>query len=262
VARGKPGPKLNLPGPRPVVTRRPRLSADVDTTDSEKSMRLSVTDGTTGIPFTKGPPKIDRGSRKFLNLSRHFIVTEQDLRGRALSGSKSDSDRTRNVKSFYEALPDRRPIYADITKETEYVIPFVTPSRVVNIGRYSVPDNRTLIIDDVVFFATPEFGLGLVAPGDIEGYVQFVFKIGGNVPVQVINGRLPAGNDQAGFPFLNDRIGAKEVTFSLYANTGQDIELSYINRAAPPVPLATVGARVRGWLIDTIMFEEIRQQQE
>jgi hypothetical protein len=223
---------------------------------------MSMTDARTGIPFAKGPLGSQRGSRKFVNLSRHFVVTEQDLRGRPLSGSVSDSDRTRNVKAFYEALPDRRPIYADITKEVAYTVPFITPSRIAVIGRYSIPENRTLVIDDVQFFATPEFGLGLVAPGDIEGAVQFVFKIGGNVPLLVVNGRLPAGNDQAGFPFLNDRVGAREVTFSLYAHTGQDIELSYINRAVPTIPLATVGARIRGWLIETIMFEEIRQQQE
>jgi hypothetical protein len=262
MARGKPGPS-RLPGPRPIVTKRPRLTGQTTVLAKPgQSLRIRLEDKNLGVAFQKGPPGLERGSRKHINLSAHFVVTEQDLQGRPLSGDVSDSQRSRVVKAFYQALPDRRPLYADFTKEVAYTVPFITPSRPALIGRYRVPEARTLVIDSITFFATPAFGVGLVPPGIIEGYIQFVFKLAGSTPVSITNGRLPFGGDEAGFPFLNERVGATEVTFSLYATTGQDIELSYINRGVSPVPLATVGARMRGWLVETTMFEEIRQQQE
>ena len=129
---------------------------------------------------------------------------------------------------------------------------------------HTIPDNRTFLVDNVVFFAKPLFGAGLIASGVIEGAVQCFFEIGDVVPVEIRTIRVQTGlpvENRAYFPFLNDRVGAREVTFSLDAKSGRELQAYYINRAVSPVPVGTVGARIEGWLIDSNIYEEILEQQ-
>jgi hypothetical protein len=121
-------------------------------------------------------------------------------------------------------------------------------------------------VDNVLFYATPLFGSGLVPAGIIEPYVQCYFEVGNVVPVGIETERAIAGaatiETRAYFPFLNDRVGAREVTFSLIAKSGRELSAYYINRGGiSPIPLNTIGVRVEGWLADSNIIEEILEQQ-
>jgi len=180
---------------------------------------------------------------------------------KSMSGGVEDTDRVRLIRNFYSALPDDIFTYQEVVKEVEYS--FMTNQR-YNIMSKQVPDDRTFVIDDVYFFATPIIGTGLVPAGSVEGAVQAFFEIGGIDPVETdVTRRQPTSiaENRAYFPFFNDRIGARQVTFSLYAKRGRVFSAYYVNRTVPPIPLRTIGVRIEGWMVDSNALEEILEQQ-
>jgi hypothetical protein len=195
-----------------------------------------------------------------LEPSKDYLDPEQ-LRARPLLGSPLDSRRVRTVKGFYEALPDNRVLYLDIMREIPYD---ASLNRKIVIFSEEVPSARIYIIDNIEFYAWPTGGGAPLAAGIIEGAVQFSFAIGKTAPVDINTTRvqtgLPATNGGY-FPFVNERVGAEQVTFSVFAKTGQPVEAFYVNRVASPVSLRTVAARVQGWMADVSILEEILEQQ-
>jgi hypothetical protein len=215
-----------------------------------------------GTSLRRGSAKhLDAPTKATAALRPHAEVVDVDhLRARPLSGGSADADRVRIIKGFYDRLPDLRVIYLDITQEVAYSAVRNEPFPILN---YSVPDSRVAIIDRIEFHATPLVGTGLIDPWTIEGPVQFSFTIGKTVPVQINTIRFDGTNNYTGayFPTVNDRVGAREVNFSLIAKTGQELEGSYINRGPSPVGISTVICRVRGWIADVSIIEEILEQQ-
>lgn len=188
-------------------------------------------------------------------------ISPDMLKPRAITGGGLDAERVRLIRDFYARLPEEIFTYQEITKDVEYS--FDTGKRRPILSK-EVPENRTFIIDNVYFYATPIVGTGLVPAGSVEGAVETYLEIGNVVPVETESERLQSGVAQekrAYFPFLNDRVGAREVTFSLYAKRGRTVTAYYFNRFATPVPLRTIGVRVEGWMIDSNAFEEILEQQ-
>jgi hypothetical protein len=178
-----------------------------------------------------------------------------------LSGGLLDAQRIRLIKGYFTSLSPDMVIFEDQTREVDYN---ATPNRRFQIFTYAVPQNRTLVIDNVYFFATSLFGGGLIPGGLIEGSLQCFFDIGQAVPVNVGSDRVQLGVDQAiraYFPFLNDRVGTRESTFGMYVKSGREVGAYYINVGFPFVPVATVGARFEGWFLDSNIFEEILGQQ-
>lgn len=184
------------------------------------------------------------------------------LKAKPIRGGTQDAKRVRLVKDFFAELPDDVVIYQDFTEQVEYNIAL---NQRFQIFSHTIPANRTFFVDDVEFFATHAFGGGLVAAGIIEGLVQCYFEIGRVVPVEIRTTRVQPGlslEDRAYFPFLNDRVGAREVTFSLIAKSGRELNAYYINRSTgSPIPLGGIGIRVQGWLADSNIIEEILEQQ-
>lgn len=183
------------------------------------------------------------------------------LKPQPMSGSKRDADRVRNIRDYYSELPDGLTIYQEIVEEVSYSF---RQNEQIPIFSQNIPSDRTFVVDNVYFFATPLIGSGLIPPGTIEGAVQAFFQIGNVVPAEISSTRLQPGGvaeNRAYFPFLNDRIGAREVNFSMYAKRGRDLKAFYVNRVATPVPLRTIGVRIEGWMIDSNAFEEILEQQ-
>lgn len=195
--------------------------------------------------------------------SKVYGLDPDRLKPKPISGGKKDADRVRLVKDFFAELPENMVIYQEFTKEVVHNPS--TQNLRYPILEHTIPDNRTLFVDNVLFYATPAFGSGLVPSGIIEQYVQCYFEIGKVVPVEIRTTRVQTGltpDGRAYFPFLNDRVGAREVTFSLIAKSGRELNAYYINRGGPsPIPLATVGVRVEGWLVDSNIIEEILEQQ-
>jgi hypothetical protein len=178
-----------------------------------------------------------------------------------LSGGVLDARRVRAVKGYFSTLAPDTVIYNDQTREIDYNAAL---NRRIQIFGYNVPQNRTLVIDNVYFFANSLFGNGLVPAGLVEGSVQCFFDIGQAVPVDVGSDRVQLGVPQAVrayFPFLNDRVGARESTFGMYVKSGRQIGAYYLNLGFPFVPLATIGVRFEGWVLDSNIFEEIMAQQ-
>lgn len=210
-----------------------------------------------------------RGSSKHLFTPKSIVLEPskdfldpRELRARALSGSALDASRTRVVKGFYDALPDKRILYLDVMKEVSYD---ATLGRKINIFKVDIPEARMFVVDSIEFYAWPAGGGAPLPPGIIEGAVQFNFTIGKTAPVDITTQRIQAGlplTDGGYFPFLDDRVGATEVAFSLLAKTGQPLEATYRNRVASPIALRTVGARLRGWMADMTILEEILEQQQ
>lgn len=183
------------------------------------------------------------------------------LRPKAMSGGVRDARRVRLVRDFYSELPENLSIYQELVEEVAYS--FKLNER-FNILTHSIPDDRTFVVDNVEFFATPLFGTGLVGAGEVEGSVQAVFQIGNVVPVEINTTRVQPGlprENRAYFPFFNDRVGPREVNFSVFAKNGRELRAYYINRAFTPVPLRTIGVRIEGWMIDSNALEEILEQQ-
>jgi len=188
-------------------------------------------------------------------------ITAEDFSIQPISGGKLDADRMRLIKGYFTTLPAETVVYQDVTREIDYTNTLDTRFQIVN---YNVPENRTLIIDNVYFFATSRFGGGLIPAGLIEGSVQCFFDIGQSVPVEIQTDRVQIGVDQvnrAYFPFLNDRVGARESNFSFYAKSGREVGAYYINRWFPFIPVNTVGVRFEGWVLASNIFEEIMAQQ-
>lgn len=188
-------------------------------------------------------------------------VDPKMLRPSPMRGGEGDSDRVRLIRDFYSKLPEGLLLYQEITREVDYDF---TLNRQRIIISQTVPDDRTFIVDNVYFFAAPLFGTGIIPPGSVEGAVQAYFQIGNVVPVEISSTRLQPGllsDNRTYFPFFNDRIGPREVTFSLYAKRGRNLTAFYINRAFTPIPLRTIGIRIEGWMIDSNAFEEILEQQ-
>ena len=178
-----------------------------------------------------------------------------------LSGGVLDARRIRLVKGYFTTLSPDMVIFQDQTREVTYS---ATLNQRFQIFAYNVPQNRTLVIDNVYFFATSLFGTGLVPGGLVEGSLQCFFDIGQAVPVEVGTDRVQIGVDpavRAYFPFLNDRVGARESTFGMYVKSGRQVGAYYNNLAFPFVPLATIGVRFEGWVLDSNIFEEILGQQ-
>lgn len=183
------------------------------------------------------------------------------LKPKRMSGNKEDSDRVRLVRGFYSNLTEGLLIYQELVEEVDYNFAL---NQKFTILDQQVPDDRTFVVDNVQFFATPLFGTGLVATGTIEGAVQPFFQIGNTVPVEISSTRLQPGGvseNRAYFPFLNERVGAREVNFSLYAKRGRSLKSFYVNRSFTPVPLRTIGVRIEGWMIDSNALEELLEQQ-
>jgi len=190
-----------------------------------------------------------------------FGIDREMLTPRPMRGGKDDTERVRLIRDFYSKLPDGLLIYQEIVQEVDFDFSLDQKRAIV---AQTVPDDRTFIVDNVYFFATPLFGTGLVPTGAVEGAVQTFFQVGNVVPVEIRSTRLQPGllaENRAYFPFFNDRVGAREVTFSLYAKRGRSLSAYYINRAFTPVPLRTIGVRIEGWMVDSNALEEIMEQQ-
>ena len=178
-----------------------------------------------------------------------------------ISGGMLDADRVRLIKGYFTTLPAETVIYEDVTREINYTNTLDTRFQIIN---YNVPENRTLVVDNIYFFATSRFGGGLIPAGLIEGSVQCFFDIGQSVPVEVQTDRVQLGVDQvyrAYFPFLNDRVGARQSNFSFYVKSGRQVGAYYINRWFPFIPVNTIGVRFEGWVLASNIFEEIIGQQ-
>lgn len=184
------------------------------------------------------------------------------LRAKPMSGNRKDADRVRLIKSFFSQLPESMIVYQELTEEVAYD---TTTNQRINILSHPIPENRTFFVDYIEFFAKAAFGAGLVPAGIIEGLVQCYFEIGKVTPVEIRTTRVQTGlpaENRAYFPFLNDRIGAREVTFSLIAKSGRELSAYYINRVTgSPIPLDGIGIRIEGWLVDSNIIEEILEQQ-
>jgi hypothetical protein len=184
------------------------------------------------------------------------------MRPTPITGGRSDSDRSRIIRGFYSSLPEEKIITQDFTTEVAFTS---TLNQKHQILSYSVPSDRSFFVDSIVFFATQAFGVGLIPSGIIEGAVQCYFEIGKVVPVGLRVSRIQAGllvEQRAYFPLLNEDIGQTRTTFTLRAKSGREVDAYYINRVVAPIPVNTVGVRVRGWLIDSNIVEEILQQQQ
>lgn len=216
--------------------------------------------GDIGPTFRKSSP--DMGAISPTLLDNVPQITKKDFSIQPISGGVIDAERARVVKGYFTGLPDEVVVYEDITREVTYNNPLNTRYQIAN---YVVPENRTLIIDNVYFFATPIFGgFGLIPPGVIEGSVQCFFEIGNIVPVDISTVRVQAGlaaDSRAYFPFLNDRVGAREAMFSIYVKSGREVVAYYMNRAIPAIPVSSIGVRFVGWIVDSNIFEEILDQQ-
>lgn len=192
-----------------------------------------------------------------------YGIDPKMLQAKPISGGRADTQRIRVVKSFFSQLPENVVIFQDLTGEVRHKS-FRQEVR-YNIFSYTIPENRTFFVDNVLFFAIPQFGAGLVPAGIIEPYIQCYFEVGKVVPVGIETKRVSLGalpESRAYFPFLNDRVGAREVTFSLIAKSGRELSAYYINRGGlPPIPINTIGIRVEGWLADSNIIEEILEQQ-
>jgi len=188
-------------------------------------------------------------------------IDPEMLKPKPMSGGKADADRVRLIRNFYSELPEGLLIYQELVEEVEYDASLNQQRTILN---QQVPDDRTFVVDNVEFFATPLFGTGLVPAGVVEGAVQASFQIGNIVPVEISTTRLQPGGvpeNRAYFPFFNDRVGPREVNFSLYAKRGRSLKAFYINRSVTPVPLRTIGVRIEGWMIDSNALEELLEQQ-
>jgi len=206
-------------------------------------------------------PGPDPGSGSLGLLENVPEITSEDFGIKPISGGIIDAPRARVVKGYFTQLPDEVVIYEDITREVIYNNAIGARNL---IAEYNVPENRTLVIDNVYFFATPVFGLGLIPAGVVEGSLQCFFDIGKVVPVDISTNRVQPGvpaDNRAYFPFLNDRVGTRESTFAFYVKSGREVGAYYINRGLPSVPINTVGVRFEGWIIDSNIFEEILDQQ-
>jgi len=192
-----------------------------------------------------------------------YGISPEMIASAPISGGQADTQRVRIVKDFFARLPESVVIFQEHVAEVEHNS--LRQEIRYNIFEYTIPENRTFFVDNVLFFATPLFGSGLVPEGVIEAYVQCYFEIGKVVPVGIESSRVIAGattEARACFPFLNDRVGAREVTFSLIAKSGRKLSAYYVNRGGPsPIALATIGIRVEGWLADSNIIEEILGQQ-
>lgn len=196
-----------------------------------------------------------------------YGIDPEMIRAKPMSGGKEDAERVRIVKDFFARLPENLVIYQEHTKEVEHNS--LRQEVRYNIFSYTIPENRTFFVDNVLFYATPLFGSGLVPAGVIEPYVQCYFEVGNVVPLGIRTERViatlagPTIEARAYFPFLNDRVGAREVTFSLIAKSGRELSAYYINRGfgPSPIPLDVIGVRVEGWLADSNIIEEILEQQ-
>jgi hypothetical protein len=188
-------------------------------------------------------------------------IDPEMLKPKPMSGGKADADRVRLIRNFYSKLPENLIIYQELVEEVAYDNSLNQKRTILN---RQVPDDRTFVVDNVEFFATPLFGSGLVPPGVVEGAVQASFQIGNVIPVEISTTRLQPGGvaeNRAYFPFFNDRVGAREVNFSLFAKRGQSLKAFYINRVITPVPLRTIGVRIEGWMVDSNAIEELLEQQ-
>jgi hypothetical protein len=197
------------------------------------------------------------------------VLTKGDLRGRPVSGGVADARRSRLVKEFYARLPDPRVVYLDITEER---LLDVTLNRQQPLIERTVPESRVWIIDSIEFFSLYRADLPseyrLVPPGWLEPFIHCYFTIDNVVPLHLETRRqvpnLPtAPQPESYFPFLYERVGATEVTFSIFATADQEIRCYYeVIRTPLPVPaLLSMGARIRGWESDVTIFREILEQQ-
>jgi hypothetical protein len=196
------------------------------------------------------------------------VLTPGDLHGRPVSGGVSDSRRNRLVKDFYGRLPDPRIIYLDITEER---IPIATLNIKNPLLERTVPESRVWIIDRIEFFAMYRAGLPsdyqLVDPGILEPTTHFFFTVDHVVPFHLETRRqIPnlgvAAQPESYFPCLGDRVGATEVTFSVFVKADQTIRCYYENvRASNITPLVSMGTRIRGWEADQTILQEILEQQ-
>ncbi|MHC4119756.1 MAG: hypothetical protein ACYSWO_19840 [Planctomycetota bacterium] len=211
-------------------------------------------------------PKISKPHKKRGIISpkakeRLVGIDESMLKPRAMRGGKKDTDRVRLIRDFFSRLPGDLLKYQEFARDISYSFALNKRTR---IFEKQIPDDRTFVIDDVYFYATPLVGTGLIPEGTIEGAVETYFEVGNVVPVEIGSERTQTAvvpERRAYFPFLNDRVGPREVTFSVYAKRGSVITAYYINRFAPPVPIRTIGIRLEGWLIDSNAIEEILEQQ-
>jgi len=216
-----------------------------------------------GIPIGPIVTKDHKGSGQISPHVRERVygLDPDMLKAKPIRGNKKDAKRVRLVKDFYSDLPDELVIDQEYVSEVEHDL---TLDRRFPILTQTIPDNRTLIIDNVLFFAKEAFGTGLIPTGVIEGAVQCFFEVGEVVPVEIRSQRVQAGlpaENRAYFPFMNDRVGPRESTFSLYAKSGRELTAYYINRVVSPVPIRTIGVRVEGYLVDSNVIEEILEQQ-
>jgi len=189
-------------------------------------------------------------------------VREEDIRPRPITGGPEDAQRVRNILQFYSQLPDHRVIYIDHTAWDEYQ--FAANNLPVALTRFVVPPNRTIVIDWVSFHARAVGSWELLAPGAIEQFIELHHEIGGKVPLELetaIDDPVVGTIDRAAYPFLGDRVGSTEAFFTIVASTGNEVSAYYITRAVPPVALAQIGWRFRGWLIDSSILGEILEQQ-
>ena len=215
--------------------------------------------------FPEGPSisKPHKGTGLIASPSKELLrnIDPGDLTAKPLAGGRLDADRVRLVRNFYSELPDNLSIYQEIVEEVTY--DFSLNERFIIISQ-TIPDDRTFVVDNVYFFARALFGTGLVPAGDIEGAVQPYFQIGNSIPVEISTTRVQPGlpiENRAYFPFLNDRIGAREANFSIFAKRGRNLTAYYINRAFTTIPLSTIGIRIEGWMVDANAVEEILGQQ-
>jgi hypothetical protein len=108
----------------------------------------------------------------------------------------------------------------------------------------------------------------LVPPGILEPTTHFFFTVDNVVPFHLETRRqipnLPtAPQPESYFPFVGDRVGAKEVTFSVFVKADQTLRCFYeIVRLPQNInPLVSYGARIRGWEADQTILQEILEQQ-
>jgi hypothetical protein len=215
--------------------------------------------GAPKVARPSGPTNL-RGSQKFVRDEPKKVLRE-DIRAKPVSGGQADTERVRIVRGYYSNIADQRIQNLDMTDEQTFD---TTLNQDINIFTYNIPEARVAFIDSIVFFARPMVGVGLIPAGIIEGAVECYLSIGGVVPLTLNTVRAQPGvrrRQRSFVPFLNQNVGPTQFNFSLQAKTGQQIRTYYRNIAVSPLAVRYIGARIRGWIGDVSIIEEILEQQ-
>lgn len=153
---------------------------------------------------------------------------------------------------FYAPLAPRDKVFIDFTDEWDFVLATLQ-SGVVTILERTVPDGMAWYIDNLYFFCRAVGGLaGNVLLGPSALYTTMALRCFVSSS-QLKYSAFPANaadNLTTTFPFLNDRVGAREAKFGIVLMEGETIRAVAELRdplIPPPQPVVSLGFRFMGF---------------